>query len=181
MSTILKMLCEQEEMETNRDGKDCVIVFDGPLDFAWMDALNTVLDESHTLTLASGYRVNVPDNVSVICECDTMEMASPGTVSRLGVVWFPDDAIGKRRITCCTGYHSSQRHFRISILRYACALSTGWKTIANTFSRSQESLEGKQEMLNSLFARYMERLKDVRRTEQRPLLTQLMIEDSRSG
>ena len=45
------------------------------------------------LTLPSGERLTIPDNVRIILEVDSLAHATPATVSRCGMVWFSTDNI----------------------------------------------------------------------------------------
>lgn len=69
------------------------IVFDGDVDPEWAENLNSVLDDNKLLTLPSGERLTIPDNVRIILEVDSLEQATPATVSRCGMVWFSADTI----------------------------------------------------------------------------------------
>lgn len=69
------------------------IVFDGDVDPEWAENLNSVLDDNKLLTLPSGERLSIPDNVRIILEVDSLEQATPATVSRCGMVWFSADTI----------------------------------------------------------------------------------------
>ena len=53
----------------------------------------SVLDDNKLLTLPSGERLNIPENVRIILEVDSLEQATPATVSRCGMVWFSADTI----------------------------------------------------------------------------------------
>lgn len=53
----------------------------------------SVLDDNKLLTLPSGERLSIPDNVRIILEVDSLEQATPATVSRCGMVWFSEDTI----------------------------------------------------------------------------------------
>eukprot|EP00767_Chilomastix_cuspidata_P006004 gnl/Chilomastix_cuspidata/6293.p1 GENE.gnl/Chilomastix_cuspidata/6293~~gnl/Chilomastix_cuspidata/6293.p1 ORF type:complete len:5265 (-),score=1091.15 gnl/Chilomastix_cuspidata/6293:310-13914(-) len=64
------------------------LVLDGPIDPKWAESLNTVLDDTKQLFLPNGERISLPPTLSIIMESDTLEMASPATVSRLGVVYI---------------------------------------------------------------------------------------------
>lgn len=88
------------------------IVFDGDVDPEWAENLNrlvnlpnnecssmmrcfthsylyhSVLDDNKLLTLPSGERLSIPDNVRIILEVDSLEQATPATVSRCGMIWF---------------------------------------------------------------------------------------------
>lgn len=54
---------------------------------------NSVLDDNKLLTLPSGERLSIPDNVRVILEVDSLEQATPATVSRCGMIWFSDATV----------------------------------------------------------------------------------------
>lgn len=69
------------------------IVFDGDVDPEWAENLNSVLDDNKLLTLPSGERLSIPDNVRIILEVDSLEHATPATVSRCGMIWFSSDTI----------------------------------------------------------------------------------------
>lgn len=45
------------------------------------------------LTLPSGERLSLPDNVRIILEVDNLAHTTPATVSRCGMVWFSDDVV----------------------------------------------------------------------------------------
>ena len=69
------------------------IVFDGDVDPVWAENLNSVLDDNKLLTLPSGERLNIPDNVRIILEVDSLKQATAATVSRCGMVWFSEDTV----------------------------------------------------------------------------------------
>jgi len=52
-----------------------------------------VLDDNKLLTLPSGERLSIPDNVRIILEVDSLAQATPATVSRCGMIWFSSDTI----------------------------------------------------------------------------------------
>ena len=55
--------------------------------------MNSVLDDNKLLTLPSGERLNIPENVRIVLEVDSLEQATPATVSRCGMVWFSADTV----------------------------------------------------------------------------------------
>ena len=69
------------------------IVFDGDVDPEWVENLNSVLDDNRLLTLPNGERLNLPPNVRVMFEVETLRYATLATVSRCGMVWFNDDTV----------------------------------------------------------------------------------------
>jgi dynein heavy chain 1 len=56
------------------------------------------LDDNKLLTLPSGERLTIPDNVRLILEVDSLEQATPATVSRCGMVWFSADTISSEMV-----------------------------------------------------------------------------------
>jgi dynein heavy chain 1 len=69
------------------------IIFDGDVDPEWAENLNSVLDDNKLLTLPSGERLQIPDNVRIMFEVETLKYATLATVSRCGMVWFSDDTV----------------------------------------------------------------------------------------
>ncbi|KAI9911312.1 hypothetical protein PsorP6_009030 [Peronosclerospora sorghi] len=69
------------------------IIFDGDVDPEWAENLNSVLDDNRLLTLPSGERLEIPRNVWIMMETETLRYATLATVSRCGMVWFSHDTI----------------------------------------------------------------------------------------
>ena len=83
----------------NGDTKDDkkFVVFDGPIDAIWIENMNTVLDDNRTLCLPNGERIKLNGKtMRMLFEVEECAQASPATVSRLGVVWLPPEALGLR-------------------------------------------------------------------------------------
>jgi dynein heavy chain len=64
------------------------IVLDGTNDATWMESLNSVLDNSKLMSLPSGERISVPDNVRFVFESLNLAAATPATVSRAGILYM---------------------------------------------------------------------------------------------
>ncbi|EST04700.1 Dynein heavy chain, domain-1 [Kalmanozyma brasiliensis GHG001] len=69
------------------------IVFDGDVDPEWVENLNSVLDDNKLLTLPNGERLNLPPNVRIMFEVESLRYATLATVSRCGMIWFSDDIV----------------------------------------------------------------------------------------
>jgi dynein heavy chain len=70
------------------------LIFDGPIDAIWIEDMNSVLDDSMLLCLGNGERVKLNLSMRIICEVSDMNAASLATVSRVGVIYVPEDAVG---------------------------------------------------------------------------------------
>lgn len=82
----------------NPNGQRKVLVLDGVVESEWIESLNTLLDESRKLTLGSGdvYFFSSPFNV--VFETDSLDNASPATVSRCGIVYFQAAALSWKNL-----------------------------------------------------------------------------------
>lgn len=69
------------------------IIFDGDVDPEWVENLNSVLDDNKLLTLPNGERLNLPPNVRIMFEVDSLKYATLATVSRCGMVWFSKEVV----------------------------------------------------------------------------------------
>ena len=89
-TSILRRILENQKGESDRRHWIC---FDGDVDPNWVENLNSVLDDNKLLTLPSGERLGIPNNVRIVLEVDSLAHATPATVSRCGMVWFSDDTV----------------------------------------------------------------------------------------
>ena len=69
------------------------IICDGDVDPKWIEALNSVLDDNHLLTLPTGERIAFGSNVNFIFETHDLKFASPATVSRMGMIYLNNDDV----------------------------------------------------------------------------------------
>ena len=57
------------------------------------EALNSVLDDNHLLTMPNGERIQFGTNVNLIFEADNLRFASPATISRLSVMFLLEEDV----------------------------------------------------------------------------------------
>lgn len=87
-STIMRAAVGDESPDNNWT------VFDGPIDALWIENMNTVLDDNMTLCLANGERIKLRPEMRMLFEVMDLAVASPATVSRIGVVYMTPEDLG---------------------------------------------------------------------------------------
>eukprot|EP00750_Incisomonas_marina_P005719 INCI14099.2.p1 GENE.INCI14099.2~~INCI14099.2.p1 ORF type:complete len:3630 (-),score=727.81 INCI14099.2:1911-12800(-) len=93
LSTIFRR-CAQDEKKDEK-----WIMLDGPVDTLWIESMNTVMDDNKTLTLINGERISMSNEMSLLFEVLTLDVASPATVSRAGMVYLDVEDLGWRPFT----------------------------------------------------------------------------------
>lgn len=88
MPVIFNKACDQVKTE-NRQW----IMFDGPVDSLWIESMNSVLDDSKKLCLPNSEIIDITKYMKILFETDTLEEASPATISRCGMVYMDSKAL----------------------------------------------------------------------------------------
>lgn len=81
-----------EDVSTDRKW----LVLDGGLSGTWIENVYTILDENKMLHLTSGERFPTTESTSVIFETMSTTEASPGIISRCGIIYIDTHSIGWR-------------------------------------------------------------------------------------
>lgn len=66
------------------------IVLDGPIDSAYAECMNSLLDDNKMLCLANGERIRISNHIRIIFETTDISHTSPSTLSRCGILSLED-------------------------------------------------------------------------------------------
>ena len=71
------------------------ILFDSHVSTEWIESMNSLLDDSKLLCLANSERLKINDYINIMFECESLKHASPATVSRLGIIFYPECSLAE--------------------------------------------------------------------------------------
>jgi dynein heavy chain len=121
----LTAILVREAVSDSSDNKKW-INFDGPVDAIWIENMNTVLDDNKMLCLANGERIKLPPSMTIMFEVNDLQVASPATVSRCGMVYLEPVHLGwKPQIESWTEkFEAKYPHLAKSLGKWATDICT---------------------------------------------------------
>mmetsp|Transcript_42572 Transcript_42572/g.65296 ORF Transcript_42572/g.65296 Transcript_42572/m.65296 type:complete len:229 (+) Transcript_42572:3180-3866(+) len=82
------------EFSTMKDDQKKWILLDGPVDFMWVENLNSILDDNKKMSLPNGEQIKMSPGMCILLETNHLKNVTPATVSRCGLIYL------HRRETC---------------------------------------------------------------------------------
>jgi tetratricopeptide (TPR) repeat protein len=70
------------------DDKKKWILLDGPIDYSWVENLNSILDDNRKMSLPNGEQIKMSQGMCILLETDNMKNVTPATVSRCGLIYL---------------------------------------------------------------------------------------------
>lgn len=74
------------DFSATRSDKKKWILLDGPIDFMWVENLNSILDDNKKMSLPNGESIKMSDGMCILLETDNLRNVTPATVSRCGLI-----------------------------------------------------------------------------------------------
>jgi len=71
-----------------KDNKRKWILLDGPIDYLWVENLNSILDDNRKMSLPNGDQIKMSEKMCILLETDHLRNVTPATVSRCGLLYL---------------------------------------------------------------------------------------------
>ena len=62
------------------------ILLDGPIDYMWVENLNSILDDNKQMSLPNGESIKMSEGMCILLETNNLKNVTPATVSRCGLI-----------------------------------------------------------------------------------------------
>jgi len=157
LSNIMRKACSDE-------GKHWKwIMLDGPVDTLWIESMNTVLDDNKILTLINSDRIALNPTVRMMFEVLDLDVASPATVSRCGMLYMDSKVVGWRNYVA--SWISAKAVAVGSVVSSSIETKSG--EIESGAVAPMQWTPDKIEVLRSLFEKYIPKLLAARAEMQK--------------
>ena len=71
------------------------ILLDGPIDFEWVENLNSILDDNRRMNLPNGQTIKMSEGMCLLMETDNTRNITPATISRCGMIFLNRDEMNR--------------------------------------------------------------------------------------
>jgi len=139
------------------------IMLDGPVDTLWIESMNTVLDDNKILTLINSDRIALNPTVRMMFEVLDLDVASPATVSRCGMLYMDSKVVGWRNYVA--SWISAKAVAVGSVVSSSIETKSG--EIESGAVAPMQWTPDKIEVLRSLFEKYIPKLLKARAEMQK--------------
>lgn len=93
--------CFVRDLRSNMDARGEVwFVFDSNVESWWIEDFNSILDDNRLLCLSSGERIRIPRHYRFLFECDSLQNATPATLTRVFLLCMETDGVESRKPVC---------------------------------------------------------------------------------
>jgi len=137
-------------MITDVDTHSRWLLMDGPVDTLWIESMNSLLDDSKLLTLNNGDRLPLARNCKLLFETENLDVASPATISRVGLLYMDIAELGyqpmlakwidsKEKENVGIKGEDYKTHLQELVIKYIPKVMNTKKTICKELVKSSET------------------------------------------